>query len=188
LNSRWKKHGSILQPAKGWDSRQVKAGIILPEKMNGKYVMHFTGEAKPWETSIGIAYSDDLLHWYEPREEPVMDPRPSHFDLKGIETGTNPVLTRNGILMVYSGWADDCVYQAGGVLFSKEDPTKVLWRSEEPILKPAVDWGERFGGTKHVVAESLLRHNERWWLYYGAADKAVCLAFSEEKLPGGGTT
>jgi predicted GH43/DUF377 family glycosyl hydrolase len=29
-----------------------------------------------------------------------------------------------------------------------------------------------------VVTESLLRHENRWWLYYGAADRVVCLAFA----------
>ncbi len=183
----WEKQGSILQPAKSWDSHQVKAGVIAPEKVNGKYVMYFTGEAKPWETSIGIAYSDDLLRWYEPLEEPVMKPRFGYFDSKGVETGTNPVLTPKGILMVYSGWGADNVYKAGGALFSKKEPTQVLWRSEEPILESVVDWGKHFGDTNHVVAESLLWHDGRWWLYYGAADKVICLAFSEEKLSVGGT-
>jgi predicted GH43/DUF377 family glycosyl hydrolase len=36
----------------------------------------------------------------------------------------------------------------------------------------------RFGCTNHVVAESLLGHENRWWLYYGAADSVVCLAFA----------
>lgn len=44
----WQKHGPILQPAYAWDSRQVKAGAVLPEKVRGKYVMYFMGEAKPW--------------------------------------------------------------------------------------------------------------------------------------------
>ncbi len=172
----WEKHGSILQPANDWDSRQVKAGVIVPEKIGGKYVMYFTGEARPWETSVGIAYSDDLLRWYEPLDEPVMSPRKGYFDSVGMETGTNPVLIPEGILMVYSGWGADNVYKAGGVLFSSEEPARVLWRSEEPILEPAVDWEARFGVTNHVVPESLLWHRGRWWLYYGAADKVVCLA------------
>ncbi len=172
----WAKYGSALQPTKAWDSLQVKAGVIVPKKVNGKYVMYFTGEVRAWETAIGIAYSDDLLHWYEPLREPVVKPREGHFDSKGVETGTNPVLTPEGILMVYSGWNPDNVYKAGGILFSNEDPIKVFWRSNEPILEPAVNWGERFGCANHMVAESLLRHDGCWWLYYGAADRVCCVA------------
>lgn len=174
----WEKHGSILQPAHAWDSRQVKAGAILPEKVNGKYVMYFMGEAKPWETSVGIAYSDDLLHWYEPLDEPVLFPRKGYFDSKGVEPGPPPVMLDEGILLVYCGWADDHAYKPGWTLFSREQPGRVLARSDEPILEPAVDWGMRFGVTNHVVAESLLWHENRWWLYYGAADRVVCLAFA----------
>jgi len=181
----WEKHGPILQPAHAWDSHQVKAGVIVPEKIGGRYVMYFTGEVKPWETSIGIAYSDDLLHWHELQDEPVMRPRPGYFDSKGVETGTNPVLIPEGILMIYSGWGADNVYKAGGVLFSREEPERMLWRSEEPVLEPAVNWGARFGCANHVVAESLLWHKGRWWLYYGAADKVVCLALSRDLLGGG---
>lgn len=173
----WEKHGPILQPTKAWDSRQVKAGVIVPEKIGGKYVMYFTGEARPWETSIGIVYSDDLLHWHEPLDEPVMKPRPDNFDSKGVETGTNLVFIPEGMLMIYSGWAEDCVYKAGAVLFSKDDPTQVLWRSTKPVLEPRVDWGARFGCANHVVAETLLYYRKHFWLYYGAADKVVCLAF-----------
>ena len=106
-----------------------------------------------------------------------MSPRKGYFDSVGMETGTNPVLIPEGILMVYSGWGADNVYQVGGVLFSNEEPARVLWRSEEPILEPAVDWEARFGVSNHVVREPLLWHRGRWWLYYGAADKVVCLAF-----------
>jgi predicted GH43/DUF377 family glycosyl hydrolase len=59
----------------------------------------------------------------------------------------------------------------GRSLSSKEASGKVLSRSSKPILEPARDWGMRFGCTNHVVAESLLGHENRWWL-------VVCLAFA----------
>ena len=68
--------------------------------------------------------------------------------------------------------------RSGRSLSSKEASGKVLSRSGKPILEPTRDWGARFGVTDHVVAESLLWHEGRWWLYYGAADRVVCLAFA----------
>ena len=68
--------------------------------------------------------------------------------------------------------------RSGRSLSSKEASGKVLSRSSKPILESARDWGTRFGCTNHVVAESLLRYDGRWWLYYGAADRVVCLAFA----------
>ena len=178
----WEKCGPILRPSHVWACRQAKAGAILAGAHGcascGKYVMYFMGEAEPWETAIGIAYSDDLLHWYEPLDEPVLRPRPGHFDSKGVEPGPPPVLLDEGILLVYNGWGDDHAYKPGWALFSRQQPHQVLARCDEPILEPAVNWGERFGVTNHVVAESLLWHDGHWWLYYGAADRVVCLAYS----------
>jgi len=135
----WEKHGSILQPAKDWDSRQVKAGAIPPEKLNGKHAMYFMGETKPWETAIGIAHSDDLLHWYEPLDEPVLLQRKGYFDSKGMEPGPPPVILDEGILLVYCGWGEDHTYKPGWVSFSKEEPERVLSGADEPVLEPAVD-------------------------------------------------
>ena len=141
--------------------------------------MYITGEETRWEPAIGIAYSDDLLHWQEWERNPVLLPREGFFDSKGIEVGTVPVITEEGILLIYNGWDKDTLYKPGAVLFSEEDPSKVLWRSESPILMTSKDWGEELRGESHVnhiVAEGLVKHNNDWWLYYGAADKAICLA------------
>ena len=67
--------------------------------------------------------------------------------------------------------------RSGRSLSSKEASGKVLSRSGKPILESTRDWEARFGCTNHVVAESLLRHENRWWLYCDAADRVVCLAF-----------
>jgi len=142
--------------------------------------MYFMGEKEPWKPAIGLAYSDDLINWDEPLSEPVLLPRKGYFDSKGVEPGTNPLVTEEGIFMVYSGWGEDCVYKPGGVVFSKDDPGKLLQRMDKPLFEPAQDWGEKFGSPNHVVAESLVKHGGSWLLYYGAADRACCLAIWEE--------
>ncbi|MEF9425712.1 MAG: glycosidase [Candidatus Mariimomonas ferrooxydans] len=183
----WEKHGQILQPKKGrWDSGQIKAGAILPEKINGKYgkyIMYFMGEEKPWKTAIGIAYSEDLFNWYEPHDDPVVVPRKDHFDNYGVEPGPNPVVVNEGILLIYNGWGRDSIYKPGGILFSVDEPSKIIKRTDEPILLPCQNYGKEFGTGNHVVAEGLIMDGNRWLLYYGAADRVTCLAIydSEEK-------
>lgn len=172
----WKKHGAILMLPKDWAQGQMKAGAILPEKINERYVMYFMGEKEPWKPAIGLAYSDDLIKWDEPLSEPVLLPRIGYFDSQGVEPGPPPVLTEEGIWLIYCGWAEDCVYKVGAALFSREDPSVILERSGEPILSTK-DWGKTFGGiANHIVAEGLVRDENRWLLYYGAADRACCLA------------
>ena len=51
----WDKKGVVLQP-QGWNN-QAKAGVIVPEKIGGNYIMYFAGQAKAWQPSIGMAVS-----------------------------------------------------------------------------------------------------------------------------------
>jgi predicted GH43/DUF377 family glycosyl hydrolase len=87
----WEKHGPIL-PSFGW----TKAGAILPEKIDGRYVMYF-GDSNMW-----IAWSTDLIHW-EVIDEPVLRPRKGYFDGGIVEPGPPPMLTEDGILLIYNG-------------------------------------------------------------------------------------
>jgi predicted GH43/DUF377 family glycosyl hydrolase len=178
----WKKHGAVLEAREGtWDSGQLKAGVIVPEKIAGNYVMYFMGEAEPWVSAIGIAYSDDLYHWEEPVQEPVLLPRNGFFDSQGIEPGPNPIVIDEGVLLIYNGWGEDCIYRPAGVLFSKEKPTKVLKRTDEPILNLSRDYGRKYRTGNHCVAEGLVSHKNQWLLYYGAADRLVCMAIYKEE-------
>lgn len=173
----WEKHGSVLQPMEGrWDSGQIKAGVIVPDKINGKYIMYFMGEERPWVTAIGIAYSEDLFRWYEPQDEPVIIPRKGYFDCQGVEPGPTPVLLKEGILLIYNGWGEDSIYKPGGILFQIDEPARVIKRTDEPLLLPSRDYGEGFGTGNHVVSEGLIIDRDRWLLYYGAADRFTCLA------------
>ena len=172
----WKKHGPIPMLPKNWAQGQTKAGAILPEKINERYVMYFMGEKEPWKPAIGLAYSDNLINWDEPLSEPVLLPRIGYFDSQGVEPGPPPVLTEEGIWLIYCGWTEDCVYKVGAALLSNKDPSVILQRSDKPILTTK-DWGKVFGGiANHAVAEGLVKDNNRWLLYYGAADRACCLA------------
>ncbi|MCH8012878.1 MAG: family 43 glycosylhydrolase [Candidatus Marinimicrobia bacterium] len=167
----WAKKGEILQPRSGaWNSHQIKAGAIVPEKINGKYVMYLQGEVEAWKTRIGIAYSDDMIHWYELLREPIMRPRSGYFDSMGTEPGAAVVL-EEGILLIYNGWNEELVHKTGWALFSKEKPTEILARSEEPILESTKDW------EGHVVfTESIVEYNGTWYLHYGIMDKVIGVA------------
>ena len=100
----WDKKGVAFTPSRAWDKQQAKAAVIVPEKVGGKYVMYFIGETVAWHTSIGMAVSDDLVHWTEPLDHFLMTARPDRFDSLGVECGATPVLVPQGILLIYNGW------------------------------------------------------------------------------------
>jgi predicted GH43/DUF377 family glycosyl hydrolase len=178
----WQRHGIIFPAYKGkWNVKWTKSGAMVPEKINGKYWMYFLGDARDKDTQMGVAYSEDLLHWTEALDHPVLSSRPGLFDSQVVEPGPPPVMTRDGILLVYNGADDKLVYSTGWVLFDKKDPTKVLARAEQPIFAPEPEW-ERVGQVPNVVfVEGLVRDGNRWLFYYGGADKYIGVATTIER-------
>src|SRR5918993_1475823 len=130
---RWERRGVILPAYKGrWNVGWTKAGAIVPQKINGKYWMYFMADAAGRPNQMGVAYSEDLLRWTEALDRPVLARRPGYFDSYVVEPGPPPVITEDGIFMVYNGADDKVAYSTGWVLFDKKDPTRVLARSEKP--------------------------------------------------------
>src|SRR6266478_5643990 len=173
----WPRQGIILPAYKGkWNVKWTKSGAIIPQKINGKYWMYFLADARGQDTQMGIAYSEDLLHWTEALDHPVLSSRPGSFDSQVVEPGPPPVLTAEGIFLIYNGADDKNVYSTGWVLFDKNDPTKVLARAQAPIFSPGPEW-EKVGQVPNVVfVEGFVRDGGRWLFYYGGADRNVGVA------------
>ncbi|MFC0264181.1 glycoside hydrolase family 130 protein [Fontibacter flavus] len=189
----WQKHGPIFKDFKNgkYHNQETKSGAILTElkegklvaaKLHGKYWMYF-GVPHIW-----LASSDDLIHW-DPVETidgnlaPVLSPRPGFFDSWLIEAGPPPLLTEDGIVVLYNAGNQQHIgvktlgnrlYAAGQALFSKEEPWKLLDRTDEPFLKPELPFeksGQYVDGTTFV--EGLVYYEGTWYLYYGTADSMV---------------
>jgi predicted GH43/DUF377 family glycosyl hydrolase len=167
----WTKYGPIF-PELGW----TKAGIIVPEKINGKYYMYF-GEYGLW-----LASSTDLIHWKLEQEEHVLPRRENMFDSEITESGPSPIITDKGILLVYNGaekFKNGRIYRTGYAYFSKEDPAKLLYRSDEPFFEPQ-EISEKTGQVANVVfVEGLTYFNNKWFMYYGMADSHIGVAVSK---------
>ncbi len=173
----WSRKGVIMPAYKGrWNVNWTKSGAMLDRKINGKYWMYFMADAKGRPNQMGVASSDDLVHWTEALDQPIAPTRAGMFDSKVAEPGPPPVLTRAGILLIYNGADDNLVYRTGWLLLDKTDPTKVLARSERPLLQPDLPW-EKAGQVPNVIfVEGLVQQPGRWLLYYGGADKYVGVA------------
>jgi predicted GH43/DUF377 family glycosyl hydrolase len=173
----WSKKGELLQPKPdSWNSRQLKGGTIVQKKINNQFVMYFQGEKEPWKTRIAIAFSSDLESWNEPIDTPVMVPRKGYFDSMGTEPGA-VVLIDEGILLIYNGWDESRIHKTGWVLFSKDDPTRIVSRCKAPILQSTEDW------EGHILfTESIVRFNEKWFLHYGVMDNYIGVAIHAGKL------
>lgn len=192
----WTKHGPAFFGAKGDKYAKLKyksAGIVttlrdgklLAARIHGQYWMYWG------EGAIHLATSQDLVHWTpveDKRGEPieVLRPRPGHFDSSFPEVGPPPVLTKQGIVVIYNGknaatggdpGLAPATYAAGEALFDANDPSWVLARTEQPVLKPELPYertGQYTAGT--TFAEGLVYFHDRWFLYYGCADSLVSVA------------
>jgi predicted GH43/DUF377 family glycosyl hydrolase len=189
----WTKFGPAFLGSAGgkYDHLQYKSGGIVTRltdgrpiavRIKGVYWMYWG------EGAIHLATSPDLIHW-TPVEDGAGAPievlirRPGHFDSGFPEVGPPPVLTSKGIVVIYNGKNDPehsdttlgpNAYAAGEALFAADDPSKLLDRTEAPVLKPEQPFektGQYAAGT--TFAEGLVRFHNRWLLYYGCADSAV---------------
>jgi predicted GH43/DUF377 family glycosyl hydrolase len=173
----WQRRGVILPAYKGnWNVGWTKSGAIVPEKINGKYWMYFLGTAGDKTDQMGLAYSTDLVHWTEATDAPVLPRRAGRFDSRVVEPGPPPIVTRDGIVLVYNGADDNLVYRTAIAVFDRSDPRKLISRSEQPVFSPDRDW-EKIGQVPNVVfVEGMVRQRSRYFFYYGAADKYVGVA------------
>ena len=103
------------------------------------------------------------------------------WETQKVGIGPPPIRTDAGWLVIYHGVDPNTVYRAGAALLDLENPSRVLGRSEEPILEPEQDY-ERVGVVPNVVfPEGAIVQDGRLKVYYGAADRVCCLASCELK-------
>ena len=173
----WQRKGVILPAYKGkWNVRWTKSGAIIPQKIDGKYWMYWLGTTADNIDQMGLAYSSDLLHWTEALDTPVLPGRPGMFDARVVEPGPPPMITPSGIVLVYNGADDKLVYRTGVAVFDRNDPRKLISRTDTPVFAPEKDW-EITGQVPNVVfVEGAVVRRGRYLFYYGAADKHIGVA------------
>ncbi|MCT1400526.1 glycosidase [Paenibacillus sp. p3-SID867] len=155
--------------------------ILFPEKINGKYVLlrrpeEYVGEEYGTEkAAMWISYSEDLVHWEEPKL--LAKAENNDWEFKKIGGSTPPVRTDKGWLVLYHGVDQDTVYRVGALLLDLENPEKIIARTRRFIMEPETYY-EKFGyqipnvvfPTGNVVKDGLL------YIYYGVTDTAIALA------------
>jgi len=173
----WERQGVIIPAYTGnWNVKWTKSGAIVPEKIAGKYWMYFLGTSADNKDQAGLASSPDLIHWTEATAVPVLPVRPGKFDSRVAEPGPAPILTSTGIVLIYNGADDNLVYRTGVAVFDREDPARLISRTDTPAFSPEKDW-EKVGQVPNVVfVEGMVQRADKYLFYYGGADKYVGVA------------
>jgi len=167
----WKtfeKHGMIL-PAHNKDC------AIFEEKINGLYyALHRPSSVDIGGNYIWIASSPDAIHWGN--HKCIIKTRKGFWDSKRVGAGAAPIKTDKGWLEIYHGANDKHQYCLGAFLMDLEDPSKVIARTEQPIMVPTAEYelhgffGQVVFTNGHIVSPD----GETVTIYYGAADEFVC--------------
>jgi predicted GH43/DUF377 family glycosyl hydrolase len=150
-----------LMPLSG-TAAQNKGMALFPRKINGKFAMI----ARQDNENLYLVYSDDLYSWNGGTA--ILKPE---FPWEFVQIGNcgSPIELDEGWLLLTHGVGPVRKYSIGAVLLDKRDPSKVLARSREPLVRP--EPSEREGYVPNVVYTcGALRHAERIILPYAVSD------------------
>ncbi len=173
---------TILATTKDWKTYEKhdvlfpalnKDVAILPEKINGDYYALTRPDTADFANpSMWIAKSPDMIHWG--KHQHLISTRKGFWDSKRIGAGTVPVKTSKGWLEIYHGADDHSRYSLGILLLDIDDPSKVIFRSEKPIMVPENDYETNGFFSEVIFTNGMTYKNNQLYLYYGAADKYIC--------------
>ena len=139
-----------------------KGMALFPRKINGHYAMIQRQDNE----NLFLTFSDDLYSWEG--GEPILKPE---FPWEFVQIGNcgSPIELDEGWLLLTHGVGPVRRYAIGAVLLDKQDPSKVIARSHEPLVQP--DQTEREGYVPNVVYTcGAMRHGERILLPYAVCD------------------
>lgn len=150
--------------------------VLFPEKIDGCYVALHRPDTDPYtRPAMWLASSPDLVNWGQHRF--LMAPRPGKWDGGRIGAGTAPLKTSQGWVEIYHGADQQDVYRLGVLLLAPDDPGRIIYRAEKPLLAPQAEY-ELEGFFSNVVFTNGMAtfpgREDELVLYYGAADKYIC--------------
>lgn len=157
-----------------------KNWVLFPEKINDKFaVLH--GIIDPDENRVRIEYTDDIETLSQKKFETI-DPQQVpdkkiawHVHVRSA--GPPPLKTDRGWLVFYHAHdaKEGYRYKLGAMLLDLADPTKILHRSATPVISPD-EYYENEGKPGIVYACGAVVRDGKLFVYYGGADKVVCVA------------
>jgi len=162
------RHGVIFMS----DNKDV---VIFPGKIRNKYYALSRPRSCEFDTSdIWISESNDLVYWG--RHKRLMSTRKGHWDSLRIGAGAVPFKIKEGWLEIYHGASDDNQYCLGAVLLDTRNPSEVIARSRQPIIRPEMDY--EIGGflDRIIFTCGVLYEQGKVKIYYGAADTSIAYA------------
>ena len=139
-----------------------KGMALFPRKINGRYAMI----ARQDNENLYLIYSEDLYTWEG--GQPFLQPE-HPWEFVQIGSCGSPIELDDCWLLLTHGVGPVRKYSIGAVLLDKKDPSIVLARSREPLVRP--EPAEREGYVPNVVYTcGAMRHGDQIILPYAVSD------------------
>ncbi|QJD87464.1 glycoside hydrolase family 130 protein [Cohnella herbarum] len=166
------REGNVFHP----DNKDV---VLFPRQVRGKYyALHRPSCSHYGKPEMWIAESSDLRQWGNHRH--LANVREGYWDDGRIGASAIPFEIEEGWLEIYHGANKDNHYCLGALLLDKNEPWKVIARSETPFMQPEeVFEVEGFFGNV-IFPCGVLVENDIVKIYYGASD--TCVGYAETSL------
>lgn len=147
---------------------QNKGLAFFPRRVADRYLA-----LSRWDReSISLTVSEDSYHWNDVHKLEVPD---RAWELVHIGNCGSPLEVPEGWLVLTHGAGAMRQYAIGAILLDRDDPTKVIGRLPEPLLKPTED--ERNGYVPNVVYScGALIHGDSVVIPYGMSDWRIRFA------------
>jgi predicted GH43/DUF377 family glycosyl hydrolase len=139
-----------------------KGMALFPRKIGGRYAMI----GRQDNENLYLIYSDDLYSW--DGGQSFLQPK---YPWEFVQIGNcgSPIELDDCWLLLIHGVGAVRKYSIGAVLLDKKDPSKVLARSREPLVRPEPT--EREGYVPNVVYTcGAMRHGDQIILPYAISD------------------
>lgn len=176
--------GVGLRTTSDWKSFQ-SYGMILPphnkdcaifeEKINGLYyALHRPSSVDIGGNYIWLASSPDAIHWGN--HQCIIKTRENAWDSVRVGAGAAPIKTEKGWLEIYHGANHHHQYCLGAFLLDLNDPSKVIARTDDPVMVPATTYelSGFFGNVVFTNGHIVHPDGDTITIYYGASDEFVC--------------
>jgi predicted GH43/DUF377 family glycosyl hydrolase len=150
-----------MSPLRG-SAAKNKGMALFPRKIDGTYAMI----GRQDNENLYLIHSGDLYSW----DGGVAILKPQ-FPWEFVQIGNcgSPIELDEGWLLLTHGVGPVRKYSIGAVLLDKRDPSKVLARSREPLVRP--EPSERAGYVPNVVYTcGAMRHHDQIILPYAVSD------------------
>ncbi len=150
------------------DASRNKGMALFPRRINGRYAML----GRQDNENIWLLYSDDITNWNG--GEMLLTPR-YPWEFTQIGNCGSPIEVDEGWLVLSHGVGPVRNYSIGAFLLDKDDPSRVLARTPEPIIRPNAQ--AREGYVPNVVYScGGLVHGRTLVLPYAIADSITTVA------------